>query len=104
MNKSSPYPAVIAIIVLLLALLAMPSGYYVFLRWVICGVAVYYAHARYVATEKLDGWFWILAIIVVLFNPIVPVYLYDKSLWGVIDVVVAIFFTVFIGSNKKLNP
>ncbi|MFA5967601.1 MAG: DUF6804 family protein [Patescibacteria group bacterium] len=104
MNKSDSkvknYPAIIAIIMLLLAPLAWPYGYYMLLKWVVCSIAVYYAYTLYDA-KKLTGWLWTLVIIAILFNPLVPIYLNDKGLWGSIDVVVAILFVGLVIITKK---
>jgi arginine exporter protein ArgO len=71
------------------------------LRWVVTGVAIYYAYFLYtVYTEKV-AWFWGLVIVAILFNPIAPIYLYNKGLWNIIDVVVAVFLISLIFNIKK---
>jgi hypothetical protein len=75
-----------------LALANLPIGYYTFLRIVITIGAV-----AVVITELKTGInFWVIAfgLIAVVFNPIIPVYLYDKALWAPIDIVAAILFGV----------
>lgn len=93
-------PAIIASIMLLLTFFDWPYGYYSFLRLVVTGVAGYYAYYLYETSKKLGFQFWSLIVIGVLFNPIAPIYLYDKSLWGIIDIVVAVFFVSFIIKKK----
>jgi len=95
------FPVVIAIIFLLLTFFDWPYGFYRILRIVITAVAVFYAYYLYKAIKKTDFWFWALVGIVILFNPIFPIYLYDKTVWGVIDVTVAIFFVILIIKFKK---
>ena len=95
------FPAIIAIVFLLLTFFDWAYGFYSLLRTVITIVAIYYAYYLYQELKRKDFWFWALIIIVVLFNPIIPVYLYDKTVWGVIDVVVAIFFLVLIIKFRK---
>jgi hypothetical protein len=100
--KFSIFPAIGAIILLLLTFLDFPYGYYVFLRWIITGVAIYYAYYIYSVKSEMDIWFWTLAVIGIVFNPIVPIYLKDKSIWGIIDIGVALFlFFLIIKNNKK---
>ena len=94
--KPTPIPAVIAIILLLLTFLDWPYGYYNFLRIAVTVIAIYYAYSVYQIFNKLNVWFWILGVIVILFNPIFPVYLGDKTIWGIIDIIVAIFFVGLI--------
>jgi len=79
-------------LLLLLALANLSIGYYTFLRIVVTIGAV-----AVVITELKNGVnFWVIAFgfIAVVFNPIIPVYLYDKSLWMPIDIAVAILFAV----------
>jgi hypothetical protein len=82
----------ICTLLLILALANMPIGYYTFLRIVITIGAV-----AVVVTELKNGVnFWVIAfgLIAVVFNPIIPVYLYDKALWAPIDIVAAILFGI----------
>jgi hypothetical protein len=95
------YPGIIAAILLLLSFFDWPYGYYTLLRWVVAGVSIYYAYLLYTTHKDKIAWFWGLVIIAILFNPIVPIYLYDKMFWSIIDVVVAVFFIVLIFKLKK---
>ena len=99
--KFTKTPAVIAVIMLLLTFFDWPYGYYNFLRIVVTGIAIYYAYYLYEIIKEQDFWFWSLVIIIILFNPIFPIYLGDKSVWGVIDTIVAIFFISLIIKFKK---
>ena len=94
-------PAIISIVLLLLTFLDWPYGYYTFLRFIITGVAVYYAFYLYVIDKWQDFWFWGLIIAGILFNPIVPVYLGDKAIWGIIDIIVPIFFVSLMIKFKR---
>lgn len=76
--------------------LAIPSGlwsygYYILLRWVVTGIAIYTANVAY----KLGGflnkiWLIILAGVALVFNPIIPFHL-QKADWVVIDFITALF-------------
>jgi len=99
--KLSIIPAIIAIVLLLLSFLDWPYGYYTFLRVVVTIVAIYYAYYLYETIKELNFWFWGSVIIAILFNPIIPIHLGDKAVWGVIDVIVAIFFVCLIIKFKK---
>ncbi|WP_339611863.1 DUF6804 family protein [uncultured Planktosalinus sp.] len=90
-------------LLLLLALLNMPIGYYTFLR-----IAVTIGAVIVVVTELRKGiHFWVIAFgfIAVLFNPIIPVYLYDKSLWAPLDIIAAVLFVfkAFVGFSPRSN-
>jgi len=94
-------PAVISAIMLLLAFLDWNYGYYSFLRLVVTGTAIYYVYYLYTEFKEQNSWSWILIGIALLFNPIIPVYLQDKSLWLIIDIFVASFFIAFLLKYKK---
>ena len=101
--KFTKIPAIISSILLLLTFLDWSYGYYTFLRVVVTGTALYYTYYLYTKIKWQTFWFWGLVIIAVLFNPIVPVYLKSKSIWGIIDVIVVIFFVTLIIKLKKNN-
>ena len=70
-----------------------PYGYYILLRIVVCGVAVYAIYVGY--NVGLRTLLVILGFIALLFNPIIPIYL-TKEIWVLIDIIVAIIFLVSI--------
>jgi len=78
----------IASIMLLLALLPCPYGYYTFLRFIVCIVAAIGSLMMYVTKHKAN--MTMLIFIAILFNPIIQIHL-DREIWGYIDVVVAIY-------------
>ncbi|MBU3918883.1 hypothetical protein KKC63_03190 [Patescibacteria group bacterium] len=94
-------PAIIASALLLLSFFDWPYGYYTLLRVIVSIIAVYYAYYLYTAIKLQNFWFWALISIAILFNPIVPIYLGDKTIWGIIDVVVAGFFISLIIKFRK---
>jgi len=88
-------PAIIASVFLLLSFLNWSYGYYTFLRIIVSIVAIYYMYFLYTITKWQSFWFWALGIIVILFNPIIPIYLGDKTAWGMIDIIAVIYFISF---------
>ena len=90
----------IAILMLLLAIPAglWPYGYYVILRWVVAGTALFVLWVAYKLERKI--WIGLTAITAILFNPIVPIHL-DKETWVVIDFIVAGVFLISIFKIKK---
>jgi len=101
-KKLNKIPALIAIIVLLLSFIDWPLySYYTFLKIIVTGVAIYYAYYLYDVLKKKNCWCWSLVVIVILFNPIIPIYIYNKSIWMVIDVIVIGFLVGLIIKNKK---
>lgn len=99
--KFSIIPGIIASVLLLLTFLDWPYGYYNFLRIIVTGVAIYYAYYLYQKLKALNFWFWSLIAIAILFNPIVPIYLGDKTIWIIIDVIAAIFFVSLVVKFKR---
>lgn len=95
-NRLIIWPAIVAIIFLLLALLDWPYGFYTLLKWIVTGVAVYYAYTIYESIKKTNSWFWILIAIAILNNPIAPIHLGDKGLWNIIDVIIALFLLILV--------
>jgi hypothetical protein len=84
-SQLSPVPGlVLGGILLLLAILRMPYGYYVFIRWIACAGFAYGAFVAY----KLEqyGWVWLLGAGAVLFNPIFPFRMHRTD-WRTLDLV-----------------
>ncbi|MFH0887720.1 MAG: YrzE family protein [Planctomycetota bacterium] len=92
---------IVAIIMLFLSLDKQPYGYYTVLRFIVCGVGVYGAWLSYSIGKH--GWLWLLGIIALLFNPIIPIH-FTKGFWSIIDIGVAIIFLgsfIFFKKPKK---
>lgn len=100
MNKGNSIrtPATIASVMLFIAILPLPYGYYQLLRFAICGIGAFIAYRAY--ELKRRSWVWIMGIIAFLFNPLIPVHL-DKATWSFIDFIVAIIFLVSIFKLKE---
>ena len=96
------YLLIICAVLLFLALADLPIGYYTFLRIVVTIGAV-----GVVISEFENGFnFWLIAfgILAILFNPLIPVYLNDKSAWMPIDIIAGIIFLVKSFTYKtKIN-
>lgn len=92
-------PVAAAIAFLLLAVLgSWPYGFYTMLRLVVCGAAIYVAYAA--ARANIALWLWVMVGIALLFNPLVPVS-FERELWRLIDLIVAIVFVVLLLRNLR---
>lgn len=91
---------ILAILFLLGALGDNPYDYYQFLRWAMLIIGGYLAYLFYKLGNKI--WLWIFGAIVLLFNPIVP-FTFQRDTWQIIDVVVAIIFTISIFKKYEKN-
>lgn len=91
-DKPNPLPAIVSIILSIIALGHWPYGYYIFLRWVVCASGFYLAFKSLQYQRSLTC--WIFVAVSVLFNPVLPFRMQRES-WEVFNVV-AVF--VFVGS------
>lgn len=78
------------ITLLLVGLADLPSGYYTLLRIVVSITSVITVVMEYKVKEKVNLWVVLYAALVILFNPIIPIYLYDKDIWIPIDIIASI--------------
>lgn len=86
---------------LFLGVLSLPSGYYDLLRWFILGAA---AFAAYINFElKQTSWSIAFGVIALIFNPFIPLYLYDKFLWAAIDISAGVVFLINSKSIKNME-
>ena len=83
---------------LFLGAVSMPSGYYSILRFVICGAGIFAAYQNY--ENNNQGWAVAFGIIALIFNPLIPLYIYDKFAWLVIDLVAGL---LFLFNSKKME-
>ena len=89
-NKQNKVFWLAPIIVLAIGILPMPIGYYTLSRLVVCAAALYFAHNFYKKKDNTN--LWIFGFIAVLYNPIIPVYLYEKAIWIVINLITIFLF------------
>jgi hypothetical protein len=102
-KETTKYKNIASLITIVMLLLAIPYGvwpygYYILLRWVVTGTALFVLWTAY--DSKKTPWLWIMGVVALLFNPIAPIYL-DKDTWVVIDFIVAGLFLISIFKIKK---
>lgn len=92
MNLNKTIFWIAPIVMMAIGILPMPYGYYNLSRFVVCGCSVYFA---IVCKNKDDDVFmWVFGGLAILYNPIVPIHLYEKEIWMVVNLITAaIFFT-----------
>ncbi len=91
----------IASIMSFLAISDLPYGYYTLLRLVVCSTGIIYL--IFFRNEKFPTIDIIVFVVVLLWNPIIPVYL-TKEIWTVLDLMVAVGGIVLIYQLKKPKP
>ena len=82
-TRRSPSVITIAAIAVAIGLLPLPYVYYMLLRIFLCGLSLYFLTRP---TGMRDVEKWVLAGLVLLFNPIAPVELGSKPLWSIINI------------------
>lgn len=91
-------PLLIASFLLLIAVLPMPYGYYLFMRIAITIVAGIMAYNLFKTTKKLLC--SIFVVVAILYNPIIVIH-FEKAIWSPINIFTALFFVVFAFVNTN---
>ena len=89
--------SIICALLLFIAVLKLPIEYYTFLRIII----FIGAFLVIISLSKKGIWVILFGIIAILFNPIIPVYLYLKLYWIPIDIIAGILFLLVLFFNKQ---
>lgn len=88
-------------IALLLCLAPMPYGYYILVRYSSAILFGTMAYQYYLEKKENPALVW--GTLAILFQPIIKISL-GKTIWNIIDVLVAIIlFVIILYSNKKEN-
>lgn len=99
-DESKPLKIALLVAALMLCVAIIPTlpyGFYALLRLVVCGASAYAAF-KLKDSPILSGNFIPLIIMVVLFNPFVPVHL-TRLIWLVVDLAGAVYF---LALSKKI--
>jgi hypothetical protein len=86
---------------LLVGMANLPIGYYTFLRIAVTVVCVLGIIGEY--SSKIDFWIIALGLTAILFNPIIPIYFRDKTIWIIFDAICGTMFIIkafTLKSNK----
>jgi len=82
-SRRLPDDITIAAAAVAIGLLPLPYEYYMLLRLFLCGVSVFYLSSL---PGVRDGEKWVLTGLAILHNPVFPIELGSKLLWGIINV------------------
>ena len=96
-NISIKPPVIASIVLLVLAVLPLPYGYYTLLRLVVCFTAVFLAWFSY--KQQRVRWAWIMGLLALAFNPVIPLY-FGREFWIFVDVATAVVFAIFLKKSK----
>ena len=84
----------IPIALLLIGLADLPTGYYSLVRITVCLISALSCYWSYKSDNKVGVAMVVFGLLALLFNPILPVYLRDKDVWAVIDIVAAVLLFI----------
>ena len=92
---------IVPIALLLIGLADLPTGYYTLVRIVVCLVSIFASYLSYKSDEKVGIATVSFDLLAILFNPIIPIYLQDKGIWTVIDLIAAVLFGIRFFTLEK---
>jgi hypothetical protein len=78
---------------LFLALVRLPIGYYTFLRIAVTIGALLLLHHHW-TRNGINVWVVLFGAVAILFNPVLPIYLGDRSLWLPFNIAGGVLFVV----------
>lgn len=85
---------VIPIALLLIGLADLPTGYYTIVRIIVCFASCLSCHWSYKSDNKIGIVTILFGVIALVFNPFIPIYLNDKEVWTIIDIVAAVLLGI----------
>jgi len=92
--------SLVCALLLFAAVLHLPIAYYRFLR-----VVVFIGALLAIYRNSKEWLFWSILFVgvAILFNPILPIYLYKRSIWMPLDIIVGVLFLLegFLKKEKK---
>ena len=86
-------------ILLVVATVRLPYGYYTLTRIVVCGIAAWFAIVGWNDSQMSRVWSAAFALIAILFNPVMPIYL-KRGTWFYFDILTAVAFLVHLGMAR----
>ena len=90
-------PVIASIVMLLLAILPLPYGYYILLKLVVCFTALFLAWFSY--KRKRIRWMWVMGFLALIFNPVIPLY-FGREFWIFVDLITVLIFVIFLKKFK----
>jgi len=91
-------PAIIAAAMLVISIFPLPYGYYQFLRWIVCGIALFIAYMAF--SYKMVWMAIVFGVIAILFVPIFTIH-FEKDIWMWLDCVCGAVFIMSIFLLRK---
>ena len=92
---------IVPAVLLVLALLPWPYGYYTFLRLSVCAVSGWLTYEQWRHDNAVSGWVVALGATALLFNPISPIHL-TREIWNVLDLAAAGLLIAHLCALRRL--
>ena len=92
---------IVPAVLLVLALLPWPYGYYTFLRLGVCAVSGWLAYEQWRHDNAVSGWVVGLGAAALLFNPLSPIHL-TREIWNVLDLAAAGLLIAHLCALRRL--
>jgi uncharacterized RDD family membrane protein YckC len=92
---------IISVLLLIGALAPQSPSYFIFLRWAVfisMGIVTYFVYTR-----KDEKWMWFFIAIACVYNPLIPIYLQNRDLWLILDVLSITSILMSFSSGEKVN-
>lgn len=92
--------SIICSLLLIIAAFKLPIGYYSIIRIIIPigSISLIMDESK----KKINIWVFAFAVATILFNPIIPIYLNNKSIWIPIDITFGLLFLIqYFRLNKR---
>lgn len=80
-------------ILLVVALLPLPYGYYTLLRIVVASISIVMLLQEYRIGDAVNGWSVVFTGTAILFNPLIPIHL-TRAIWAPLDIAMAVLLIV----------
>ena len=87
------------IIFLFLALLSLPYGYYILLRFLVCFGTI---RELFISPSNNTDTTFILIAIAVLYNPIIKMPL-GRPIWTIVNVITALYFIFYLCKKQNMK-
>ncbi len=97
--KGKKFILVVCAISCFIAILKLPIAYYTFLRTIVSLGAALLIYGWII--KKNYSLAFIFILVLILFNPIFPIYLHLKSIWIPLDVITGLLFLLIAFYRKK---
>jgi uncharacterized protein DUF6804 len=92
LSADSILPIASVVLLALSSFAGWPYGFYTILRIVVCGTCAYIWFREY--RRGRTGWTWIMAVIAVFFNPLIPIH-FMRSIWRYFDLSAVVVFAIW---------